>query len=141
MKRLLRKLGKALLFLLVVLIISLLVFALVDVMQTNQRIDQAEKQFTTIATVAQNQQPENELLDVEILNFNELKFVNQPENRPYYLARTSDFIDSGLHSRWPASSILVAEFKPMEMKTAETSPLKCLSRKSTTVKWTHIFLV
>lgn len=90
LKQLLRRPGKALLFFLLLALATLmLVFCAVQVTQASQRIEAAEEQFTTIATVSQVLEPGDEMILPEELDFPGADYVHKPESRPYYLAHTS----------------------------------------------------
>ena len=111
LKQLMRKPGKALIFfLLMAAATALLAFAAVSMVEANQRIDAAESQFTTIGTVTQVMEQGDELLHPEMLNFEGANYVNPPETRPYYLARTPEINDNIAHYQVTSNSVHIVEF-------------------------------
>lgn len=115
LKQLFRRPGKALIFfLLIAMATALLTFAAVSMTETNQRIDAAESQFTTIATVTQNRQPGDALLHADMLNFEGAGYVNPPETRPYYLAQVMNVQNDNAHYVTLAISDHIVEFTPLE---------------------------
>ncbi|WP_322170106.1 ABC transporter permease [Acutalibacter caecimuris] len=115
LKQLFRRPGKALIFfLLIAAATALLTFAAVSMTETNQRIDAAESQFTTVATVTQNRQPSDALLHADMLNFEGAEYVNPPETRPYYLARVMNARDDVSHFQISSKSVHIVEFTPLE---------------------------
>lgn len=91
LKQLFRRPGKALIFfLLIAAATALLTFAAVSMTETNQRIDAAESQFSTVATVTQNRQPGDAFLHADMLNFEGAEYVNPPETRPHLLANNQE---------------------------------------------------
>ncbi len=106
-KHLRRTPGKALLFVLLLAgATMLLIFGAQLLVQTTQKIDAAEAQFTTIATVEQvSTGTKNNMfydkcqgfyssytemyddpVSLDALNFEGANYINPPENRPYYLS-------------------------------------------------------
>lgn len=117
MKQLFRRPGRALIFfLLIAAVTALLVFSTVSMVETNLQLDAVENQFATIATVAQHRQQGDELLKVDMLDFQGTEYVNGPETRPYLLA-----YNPKLHStdtQYTADSIHIVTFTPLEDCTA-----------------------
>lgn len=94
LKQLFRRPGKALVFfLLMAASTALLSFAAVSMTETNQRIDAAESQFSTIATVSQNLQPGDEYLHAGILEFDGAEYITPPETRPLLMS-----YNGGIHA-------------------------------------------
>ena len=75
-KQIIRKPGKALIFFLLIIIVTVLLsFSTVSMLQTNQRIDTVEGQFSTIATVEQELRPGDALLHADMLDFEGAEYV------------------------------------------------------------------
>lgn len=126
-KQLLRRPGKALIFfLLLAAATALLTFAAVSMTETNQRIDAAESQFTTIATVSQVLEPGDKLMTADMLNFEGAEYVSPPETRPYYLARTLDARDNITHYKISSKSVHIVEFTPIDdsISKSQSEPMK-----------------
>ena len=139
LKQLFRRPGKALVFfLLIAMATALLTFAAVSMAETNQSIDAAESQFTTVATVTQNRQPGDALLHADMLNFEGAEYVSPPETRPYYLARIEDFQGYNGNSHLGADSIHVVEFTPLEENKAADDPVKIRIVKAYYNKYNHL---
>lgn len=125
LKQLFRRPGKALIFFLLLAAATvLLTFASVSMTETNQRIDAAESQFSTVATVTQNKQPGDQLMTADMLNFDGAEYVSPPETRPYYLARTPDIRDNGYKAY--SLSVHIVEFTPIDDSTtkSKSEPMK-----------------
>lgn len=138
LKQLFRRPGKALIFfLLLAAATALLSFAAVSMAETSQRIDAAESQFTTVATVAQDRQPGDKLLRADMLDFEGAEYVNPPETRPYYLARVEGCQGYGENSHMSAASIHVVEFTPLEENKAVDEPVKMRIEKAYYNKYDH----
>jgi hypothetical protein len=136
-KQIIRKPGKALIFFLLIIIVTVLLsFSTVSMLQTNQRIDTVEGQFSTIATVEQELRPGDALLHADMLDFEGAEYVNPPETRPYYLARVPGVNNSGLYSHIESASVHVAEFTPVE-SGGYTEPVKMQIVKSYYDKYDH----
>lgn len=113
LKQLFRRPGKALIFfLLLTAATALLTFAAVSMTETNQRIDAAESQFTTIATVSQVLEPGDKLMFAGQLNFEGAEYVNPPETRPHLLAYNPDLHTT--NSQYTFDGIHVVTFTPLE---------------------------
>lgn len=138
LKQLFRRPGKALIFfLLMAASTALLSFAAVSMTETNQRIDAAESQFTTVATVTQNRQPGDQLLTADVLDFEGAEYVTPPETRPYYLARVEDYQGYVNNSHLSAGSIHVVEFTPLEENKGANEPAKMRIEKAYYNKYDH----
>lgn len=111
-KQLIRRPGRAFIFfLLILLITAMLVFSTASVIETNQRLDAVNKQFTTIATVTQHWQPGEEILDVDMLAFEDAEYVNLPETRPLLMTYNSQIYTTSTQNS--ADSIHLVEFTPL----------------------------
>ncbi len=102
------------------MITVLLSFSTVSILQTNQRIDSVEGQFSTIATVEQNRQPGDPLLHASMLNFEGAEYVNPPETRPYYLARVMNARGDVAHFETISTSDHIVEFTPLENSSSKS---------------------
>lgn len=111
-KQLFRKPGQALIFfLLIAASTALLVFSAVLMTETNQRIDAAESQFTTIATVTQNWQAGDEILHADMLNFEDAEYINPPETRPLLMTYNPELYTTSTQSS--GDSIHLVSFTPL----------------------------
>ena len=111
-KQLFRRTGQALIFfLLITASTALLVFSAALMTETNQRIDAAERQFTTIATVTQNWQAGDEILHADMLNFEGAEYINPPETRPFLMTYNPELHTTSNQSS--ADSIHLVEFTPL----------------------------
>ena len=133
LKQLLRTPLKAVLFFLLMTASSLLlVFGSVMLVQSMQRINAAEAQFTTIGTVEQipvktwnemitwnklwgdytdKVNEYNDALSVDILKFEGADYINEPESRPYYQTYLPDYTRTTTESIY---STYILEFTPLE---------------------------
>lgn len=139
-KQLLRRPGKALLFFLLLTLATLmLVFCAVQVTQASQRIEAAEEQFTTIATVNQVLEPGDEMILPEDLDFPGADYVHKPESRPYYLAHTSlHGMDENYHLGY---SDHVASFTAMEDYVSPETPTAVRVERSLYDKYNQYFAI
>lgn len=125
LKQLFRRPGKALIFfLLLAAATALLTFASVSMTETNQRIDAAESQFSTVATVSLDPAYGDRSMTVDVLNFEGAEFVSPPETRPYYLARVPEARDNGYTTY--ALSVHIVEFTAIDdsITKSKLEPMK-----------------
>lgn len=99
-----QKLKTALLFLLVSLSAALLVFSSVRLLKTEQQVKAALNQFLTIGMVTQEVSDGETILKSDILDFEGAGYIQKPETRPYYLARTEDIEETGEHNHFMTAS-------------------------------------
>ncbi len=99
-------------FLLITSATALLVFATINLIETNQMLAAVEEQFTTIATVTQAPEAGDELLQAELFNFEGAEYLSSPETRPHFLAYNPDIYTSDCLSS--GDSISIVEFTPLE---------------------------
>lgn len=136
LKQIFRTPAKTTLFIsLIAGVTALVVFASVFLIQTNQRIDAVERQFTTVGFVHQPPVSSewevvsdgpcrryesridvyDEIIPVECLDFDGADYILPPESRPYYYAFLPDYAPS---TGW-RSRVKIVEFTPLEEASSD----------------------